>query len=97
MVIDAILNKGYEISAMQLFNLDKEATAEFMEVYKTVLPEYNAVVEHFITGPCIALEVRGPGDIVSEFRCEALFCLFFFLFFSLPVMLFLEVVVPCYC
>lgn len=68
MVVDKILEKGYEISAMQMFFLDKEAASEFMEVYKTVLPEYNPVVEHMVSGPCIAMEIRGPGDVVSDFR-----------------------------
>lgn len=67
-VIESILNRGFEISAMEMFNLDKEATAEFLEVYKTVVPEYNGLVEQFSSGACVALEVRGPGDVVTDFR-----------------------------
>jgi len=38
-----------------------------MVVYKGVLPEYSALVEHLTIGPCIALEVR-QDDVVTKFR-----------------------------
>lgn len=57
-VIDMILEAGFEISAMELFNLSRPVTEEFFDVYKGVLPEYLPLVEHISNGPVIALEVR---------------------------------------
>jgi nucleoside-diphosphate kinase len=57
-VIDAILEEGFEISAMQLFNLDTPTAQEFFEIYRGVLPEFIAMTDHMTTGPCLVLEVR---------------------------------------
>jgi len=56
--INAILEEGFEISAMQMFHLDKPTASEFLEIYRGVLPEYVAVTEQMTAGPCIVLEVR---------------------------------------
>ena len=66
-VIDAILEAGFEISAMELFNLSQPVIEEFYEVYKGVLPEYLPLIEHMTSGPMIALEVR-QNDAVRSFR-----------------------------
>ncbi len=57
-MIDLILESGFEISAMELFNLSRPVVEEFMGVYKGVLPEYLPLIEHLSSGPLIALEVR---------------------------------------
>jgi nucleoside-diphosphate kinase len=57
-IIDIILEEGFEISAMEMFTLDKPTAEEFFEVYKGVLPEFVAMIDHMTTGPCIVLEVR---------------------------------------
>ena len=66
-VIDAILEAGFEISAMEMFNLSRPVIEEFYEVYKHVLPEYLPLIEHMTNGPLIALEVR-QNDAVNAFR-----------------------------
>lgn len=33
-IIDMILSAGFEISALELFNLDKPTATEFLEVYR---------------------------------------------------------------
>ena len=43
---------------MQMFYLDRATSEEFFEVYKGVLPEFQAMAEHLTVGPCIALEIR---------------------------------------
>ena len=50
-VIQAILDEGFEISAMEMFHLDTPTAEEFLEVYKGVLPEFLPMVEHLTTGP----------------------------------------------
>ena len=57
-VLDMILESGFEISAMELFNLSRPIIEEFYDVYKGVLPEYLPVIEHLSNGPVVALEIR---------------------------------------
>lgn len=57
-VIDMILQEGFEISAMEMFTLDKPTAEEFFEVYKGVLPEFVQMVHEMTVGPCIVLEIR---------------------------------------
>ena len=66
-IIDRILEEGFEISAMEMFYLDKPTAEEFFEVYKGVLPEFVPIVEHMTTGACIVLEVR-QEKAVESFR-----------------------------
>lgn len=67
-VISRLMNEGFEISALQMFSLDKNAASEFLEVYQTILPEYNAIVEQMQSGPCIAMEVRTNERPVESLR-----------------------------
>ena len=66
-VIDLILEAGFEISAMELFNLSRPVVEEFYDVYKGVLPEYLPLIEHLSSGPVIALEVR-QQNVVEALR-----------------------------
>ena len=65
--IDIILNEGFEISSMTMIYLDKETAENFFDVYKDFLPEYSAIVNHLISGPIIALELR-QDDVVQKVR-----------------------------
>jgi len=41
-MVDIVLTKGgFEISALQMFYLNKSTACEFFEVYKGVTPEFN--------------------------------------------------------
>lgn len=66
-IIDTILAEGFEISSMEMFTLDRPTAEEFFEVYKGVLPEFVAMVEHMTSGPCIVLEIR-QENAVKSFR-----------------------------
>ena len=66
-VIDMILEEGFEISAMEVFNVDLPTAEEYFEVYKGVLPEFLPMIEHMTTGPCIALEIR-QENVIPAFR-----------------------------
>ncbi|KAL9656982.1 hypothetical protein ABK040_007070 [Willaertia magna] len=66
-----ILKNGMDITAMELFNLQKVDAADFLEVYKGVVPEYQKMVEHLSSGPCIALEVtsnQSSQNVVTYLR-----------------------------
>jgi len=66
-IIDIILQEGFEISALEMFTIDKPTAEEFFEVYKGVAPEFVAMTEHMTTGPCLVLEVR-QENVVKAFR-----------------------------
>lgn len=71
------MEAGFEISALQMFHMEKANAEEFYEVYKGVVQEYSSMVTELTSGPCIALEIRaqdaprtfremvGPSDPVS--------------------------------
>eukprot|EP00831_Metopus_contortus_P058105 TRINITY_DN50344_c0_g1_i1.p1 TRINITY_DN50344_c0_g1~~TRINITY_DN50344_c0_g1_i1.p1 ORF type:complete len:250 (+),score=25.29 TRINITY_DN50344_c0_g1_i1:181-930(+) len=64
-IIEILLDEGFEISALEMFSLTKETAEEFFEVYKGVLPEFARMVEDFISGPVLALEVRQENAVVA--------------------------------
>jgi len=66
-IVSQILQEGIEISAMNLFYLDKADAEEFLEVYKGVLPEYHDMVTALCAGACLVMEVR-QKDAVATFR-----------------------------
>ena len=44
-IIDTILEEGFEISALQMFHLDRPTAEEFFEIYQGVLPEFTQMTE----------------------------------------------------
>jgi nucleoside-diphosphate kinase len=58
MLIDLILQEGFEISALEMFYMNKSYLEEFYDVYKGVLPEYVPLIDHLCSGPCIVMEIR---------------------------------------
>eukprot|EP00744_Colponema_vietnamica_P001880 GILI01003054.1.p1 GENE.GILI01003054.1~~GILI01003054.1.p1 ORF type:complete len:376 (+),score=110.48 GILI01003054.1:153-1280(+) len=66
-VIDMVLEEGFEVSALEMFFMDRTSAEEFYEVYKGVLPEYPQLIESMLNGPVIAMEVR-QENAVETFR-----------------------------
>jgi len=66
-IIDIVLSQGFEISCMEMFYLDKTTTEEFFVVYKDILPEYAAIIDHISSGPIIAMEIR-QDNVVQSLR-----------------------------
>ena len=62
-IVDSVVEEGFEVSAVELFNLTRVNAAEFLEVYKGVLPEFHGMVEELSAGPCIAMEVRSEHAV----------------------------------
>jgi nucleoside-diphosphate kinase len=77
-VVSDITSRGFTISTIQMVRLDKTASAEFLNIYKGVLPDYVDLVDEMASGPCLVLEVKKGSrsssideeedDIVEEFR-----------------------------
>ncbi|CAH4031242.1 nucleoside diphosphate kinase 7-like [Pieris brassicae] len=64
-------SKKFYVSAIALFSVKLMNAEEFYEIYKGVLPEYEAMCIHLAEGKCVALEVKSDDasiNIVSEFR-----------------------------
>lgn len=53
-----LIDRGFVVSAMAMFRLERAAAAEFMEVYDGVVPEYREMVDEMCSGSVVALEVR---------------------------------------
>ena len=73
LVLDGIQREGFEICGAQTFALDRVNALEFYEVYKGVVPEFNALVDEITSGSFVAVEVAGPegedGEgVVERFR-----------------------------
>ncbi|XP_049335524.1 nucleoside diphosphate kinase 7 isoform X2 [Astyanax mexicanus] len=69
-ILNSITEAGFEISALQMFSLDRANAEEFLEVYKGVVTEYTSLVAELCSGPCMALEILST-DAPREFR---MFC-----------------------
>ena len=76
-IIGNIVSRGFVVTAIQTFRLERAAAAEFLEVYDGVVPEYKEMVNEMCSGPVIALEIRlDPNsyhreDVVDIFRSHA--------------------------
>ena len=68
-VIDRLLTAGgFEISALQMFHLNKATACEFFELYKGIMPEFNQMTDYVATsGPVVACEIR-QEDVVQKLR-----------------------------
>uniref|UniRef100_A0A8C2CKI0 Nucleoside diphosphate kinase homolog 7 n=1 Tax=Cyprinus carpio TaxID=7962 RepID=A0A8C2CKI0_CYPCA len=66
-ILESIIENGFEISALQMFNMDRVNAEEFLEVYKGVIAEYTNMVDELCSGPCMALEIHAT-DAPRTFR-----------------------------
>ena len=66
-VVRALMEGGFEVSAVQMFNLDRSQAKEFHEVYEGVVRpnEFTAMVDQLCSGPCIAMECRKEGAVAA--------------------------------
>lgn len=66
-IINKIMSAGFDITAVEMFNMDRPNAIEFYEVYKGVVQEYQGMVQELTSGACIALEICAQ-DAVGSFR-----------------------------
>ncbi|XP_059731419.1 nucleoside diphosphate kinase homolog 7 isoform X1 [Bos taurus] len=64
-ILMTIRDAGFEISAMQMFNMDRINVEEFYEVYKGVVSEYNEMVTEMYSGPCVAMEIQQTNPTMT--------------------------------
>ncbi|XP_037554217.1 nucleoside diphosphate kinase 7 isoform X1 [Nematolebias whitei] len=66
-ILNSISAAGFEISALEMFNVDRANAEEFYEVYRGVVSEYPSMVTQLCSGPCMVLEIHGT-DAPKTFR-----------------------------
>ncbi|XP_022822032.1 nucleoside diphosphate kinase 7-like isoform X2 [Spodoptera litura] len=71
-ILEQITTSGkFHITAMAMFSVTLSNAAEFYEVYKGVLPEYEAMSIHLAEGKCVALEIKSANpeeNCICAFR-----------------------------
>lgn len=67
--ISEIVSAGFNIEAFLSVHLSMDIAEHLFDVYRGIYPNYNKLVEHMCSGPCLALLVTASSaDTVSEFR-----------------------------
>lgn len=65
-ILDLLIKHQFNITALQMFHLDRISAEEFLEVYKTVVPEYHSMVEQLTSGSSIAIEISSDLSSYSH-------------------------------
>lgn len=71
LIIDEIQKNKFKITAMAMIYLNNPNADEFLEVYKGVVADYNALLVSFLDGPCVVMEISGTDDctdVHGDFR-----------------------------
>jgi len=55
------IGEHFNVSAIEMFTMEKADVEEFYEVYKGVVQEYPEMVKELTSGPCIAVEIKAKG------------------------------------
>ena len=67
LILQRVIDSGFEISALQMFNVGRDIADEFLEVYKGILPEQPEQVSEMSSGSFIVAEIRQEG-VVDKLR-----------------------------
>lgn len=70
-IIKTITDSYFKLTAAQMFYLGNANADVFLEVYKGVVADYNALLRSFLDGPCVALAIAGKNKdqlVHKEFR-----------------------------
>jgi len=62
-ILDIIIQQGYEISAVDSFQFDKQQSEEFLEIYKGVLPDVADHIVQLSSGLSVCLELRAENAV----------------------------------
>ncbi|XP_023934059.2 nucleoside diphosphate kinase 7 isoform X2 [Bicyclus anynana] len=69
--LEAIDEGGFHVTALNMFIVENINAAEFYEVYKGIVQEYQGMVEELASGPCVAMELVAKDKNLNtavEFR-----------------------------
>ena len=68
----AALQAQFEVTGAAVACLDRAEAAQFLEVYKGVVPEYGHAVEELTAGPLLALELAPRDGAARESAVQQL-------------------------
>lgn len=66
-IVDRILAAGLEVSAVRSVRLTRNDAADYLEAYRTVVPEFERWIKELASGPAVVMEVRGD-EVVQALR-----------------------------
>jgi nucleoside-diphosphate kinase len=69
--ISEIVAAGFKIEAFLSIHLSMDIIEHMFDVYRGVYPNYNQMVQHMCSGPCLAIMITssaGDTSTVSDFR-----------------------------
>ncbi|KAK2945037.1 putative Nucleoside diphosphate kinase 7 [Blattamonas nauphoetae] len=64
---DVLEEGGFDLSCAELFHLSNNNAYEFFKVYQGIWKDFSVKLEEVVSGPCIALELKG-NDVQQSFR-----------------------------
>jgi nucleoside-diphosphate kinase len=69
-IINEIIAKYGQVSAIRLIALDRKEAEEFYEVYRNVVPEYSQMTDELSSGPSIVIELTSDDgkNLVQSLR-----------------------------
>lgn len=70
-IIKTITDSHFKLTAAQMFYLSSVNADIFLDVYKGVAADYNALLHSYLDGPCVVLAIGGKNDdqlVHKEFR-----------------------------
>jgi len=67
-IIEVLQEEGFSLLGMATYLLTFHQAEEFLEVYRGVVEEWGESVTHLSSGPCLALQLGGEGDLVERLR-----------------------------
>lgn len=73
-IISMILSSGLTVTALKMVYMDRVNCEEFLEVYKSVVPEYVQMALALANGPCIAMELSTNDRDVNAHSTFRLLC-----------------------
>jgi len=70
LIIDEIIQKYGQVSAIKMIALDRKEAEEFYEVYRNVVPEYSQMADELSSGPSIVIELSSDSgkNLVESLR-----------------------------
>ena len=68
-LINDIIDSGFEISALGMFNLVDRTASEYLKIATGDIQPHSETISEYVSGPCIALEIKScdPRNSFNEF------------------------------
>lgn len=68
-ILKDIVSRGFAVSAIKTFCLERAAAAKFLEIYSGISQDYNNMCSEMCSGTLVALEIRVPESKLRDVGC----------------------------